>query len=130
MPVRHRIKKMELSVALDKYYVCASMQKRGRLQEFYRMNVIKRSALSRRYMHEISSVDIAEYRDNRMSEVNIKTGKPNSSATVRLELALLSSLFNLARIEWGTCTHNPVEHVRKPPASKGRTRHRRRIEFD
>ncbi|MBW6637529.1 site-specific integrase, partial [Salmonella enterica subsp. enterica serovar Weltevreden] len=31
-------------------------------------------------------------------------------------------LYNLARIEWGTCTHNPVEHVRKPPASKGRTR--------
>lgn len=122
MQLRQRIKKMELGVALDKYYGCASVQKRGHLQEFYRINVIKRSALARRYMHEITSVDIAEYRDQRLSEVSGKTGRTNSPASVRLELALLSALYNLARIEWGTCTHNPVEHVRKPPASKGRTR--------
>ncbi|MDN4562913.1 hypothetical protein QTL91_24635, partial [Salmonella enterica subsp. enterica serovar Typhimurium] len=32
--------------------------------------------------------------------------------TVRLELALLSSLYNLASVEWGTCRTNPVEMVR------------------
>lgn len=122
MSVRQRIKKMELGAALDKYYGCASVQKRGYLQEFYRINVIKRSTLSRRLMHEITSVDIADYRDQRLSEVSDKTGRVCSPATVRLELALLSALYNLARIEWGTCTHNPVEHVRKPPASRGRTR--------
>ncbi|MEB2704072.1 site-specific integrase [Citrobacter koseri] len=122
MPVKKRVKKMELGVALDRYYGCASVHKRGHLQEFYRINVIKRSALATRYMDEITSVDIADYRDHRLAEINAKTGRISSPATVRLELALLSALYNLARIEWGTCTHNPVEHVRKPSASKGRTR--------
>ncbi|RJL51873.1 site-specific integrase, partial [Pectobacterium carotovorum] len=39
-----------------------------------------------------------------------------------LELALLSALYNLAKVEWGTCTSNPVEHVRKPAVSSGRVR--------
>lgn len=45
-----------------------------------------------------------------------------SSNTVRLELALLSSMFSIACVEWGTCRTNPVEKVRKPRVSPGRDR--------
>lgn len=122
MAVRNRIKKMALGKALDKYFSAVSVHKRGHLQEFYRINVIKRSALSMKCMDEISSVDIADYRDTRLNTVSDRTGRVVSPNTVRLELALLSSLYNLARIEWGTCSHNPVEYVRKPTASPGSTR--------
>lgn len=122
MAIRHRIRKMTLSRALDKYCRTVSVKKRGHLQEFYRINVLKRSALADKYMDEVTSVDIASYRDMRLGTVIERTGKSVSGNTVRLEMALLSALYNLARIEWGTCTHNPVEHVRKPQASAGRTR--------
>ncbi|WP_058974204.1 tyrosine-type recombinase/integrase [Type-D symbiont of Plautia stali] len=122
MALRNRIKKMTLVKALDKYFSSVSVHKRGHLQEFYRINVLKRSALAGKFMDEISSVDIADYRDSRLSTISTRTGHNVSANTVRLELALLSALYNLARIEWGTCSHNPVEHVRKPAASPGRTR--------
>lgn len=122
MVKRQRIIKMSLSKALEKYCRTVSIHKRGYLQEFYRVNVLKRSQLADRFMDEITSVDIASYRDERLSGVSDRTGRPVSSNTVRLEMALLSALYNLARVEWGTCTHNPVEHVRKPQASGGRTR--------
>ncbi|POE07525.1 integrase [Pectobacterium odoriferum] len=116
------IKKMLLSKALDKYFATVSRYKRGQLQEFYRINVIKRSPLANRHMDEISSVDIAGYRDDRLAQINPRTKKSISGNTVRLELALLSALYNLAKVEWGTCTSNPVEHVRKPAVSSGRVR--------
>lgn len=120
--MKKSIKKILLSKALDKYFSTVSRHKRGQLQEFYRINVIKRSCLANRNMDEISSIDIAEYRDNRLSEFNARTQKPISANTVRLELALLSALYNLAKVEWGTCSINPVENVRKPTVSSGRTR--------
>lgn len=122
MAVRQRIRKMAISTALDKYCRTVSVNKRGHLQEFYRINVLKRSPLAEKNMDEITSVDIACYRDERLGTVSDRTGRTVSANTVRLEMALLSALYNLARIEWGTCTHNPVEHVRKPQATSGRTR--------
>ncbi|KML70009.1 site-specific integrase [Pectobacterium peruviense] len=120
--MKKRIKKILLSKALDKYFSAVSRHKRGQLQEFYRINVIKRSPLANSYMDEISSVDIASYRDDRLAQINPRTKKAISGNTVRLEMALLSALYNLAKVEWGTCTNNPVENVRKPTVSSGRTR--------
>ncbi|MBD8165379.1 site-specific integrase [Erwinia persicina] len=122
MGIRRRIKKMTLTKALDRYFSAVSVHKRGQLQEFYRINVIKRSVLAEKYMHEISSVDIADYRDGRLASISDRTGRLISANTVRLEMALISALYNVAQIEWGTCMHNPVEHVRKPQASPGRSR--------
>ncbi|ENP5335037.1 site-specific integrase [Salmonella enterica] len=117
-----RIKKMSLSKALDKYYATVSVHKRGHQQEFYRVNVIQRHPLAMKMMDEITTVDIASYRDDRLAQVNTRSGRCISGNTVRLELALLSSLYNLASVEWGTCRTNPVEMVRKPKISGGRDR--------
>ncbi|EMC6869756.1 site-specific integrase [Salmonella enterica] len=117
-----RIKKMSLHKALSKYYATASVHKRGHQQEFYRVCVLQRHPIAEKMMDEITTVDIASYRDFRLSQVNVRTGKNISGNTVRLELALLSSLYNLACVEWGTCRTNPVEMVRKPKVSSGRNR--------
>lgn len=73
-------------------------------------------------MDEITTIDIAGYRDQRLAQINPRTGRQITGNTVRLELALLSSLFNIARVEWGTCRMNPVELVRKPKISNDRDR--------
>ncbi|QQK74097.1 site-specific integrase (plasmid) [Pectobacterium versatile] len=117
-----RLRKMALSRGLDKYYESISVHKKGHLQEFYRVNVIKKHPIAGKFMDDITTVDIAAYRDERLSQINPRTGKNITGNTVRLELALLSSLFNIARVEWGTCRINPVELVRKPKISKGRER--------
>ncbi len=122
MPQPSRIRKITLSAALTKYYDTVSVHKRGHQQEFWRISVIKRHPLTQKMMDEVTTVDIATYRDERLSQVNPRTGKPISGNTVRLELALLSALYNLAKVEWGTCRANPVEAVRKPKPSPGRDR--------
>lgn len=122
MPPSVRVKKISLFRALDRYLDTVSVHKRGYQQEFWRVSVIKRHPVAQKMMDEVTSVDIASYRDERLSQVNTRTGKPISGNTVRLELALMSALYNLAKVEWGTCRTNPVEIVRKPKPSSGRDR--------
>lgn len=68
-----RIRKMSLSRALDKYLKTVSVHKKGHQQEFYRSNVIKRYPIALRNMDEITTVDIATYRDVRLAEINPRT---------------------------------------------------------
>ncbi|MBP2157394.1 integrase [Erwinia rhapontici] len=119
---KKRLKKMVLDKALERYFATISVHKRGKQQEFYRINAMRKTILAEKYMDEITSIDIAEYRDIRLASLSPRTGRKISGNTVRLEMALLSSLYNIARVEWGTCHSNPVEHVRKPPIPAGRTR--------
>lgn len=111
-----------LTEALDRYKSKVSFYKKGYLQELYRINLICKSFLASKNVHEITSIDIAKYRDDRLSTCNIKTNKAISPATVRLELALLSNFFDISRIEWGYCEDNPVKNVRKPTPPPGRNR--------
>lgn len=111
-----------LSNALSIYHEKVSILKKGFKQEKFRLAQIKRSALGAKNVNEITSVDIATYRDHRLSSLNEKTLKPLSPATVRLELSLLSNFFEIARIEWGFCETNPVKNIRKPKTPPGRDR--------
>jgi integrase len=117
-----KIKAVTLRYALDKYINTVSSEKKGWQQELYRSNVIKRYDIANLSMHEITSVDISSYRDERLNSVHERTKKKISGNTVRLELAFLSSVFKLAQVEWGVCNNNPVLAVRKPKIGKGRER--------
>ncbi|RIX44607.1 MAG: site-specific integrase [Rhodocyclales bacterium GT-UBC] len=57
---------------------------------------------------------IAHFRDARLSKV--------SAGTVLRDLAVLRSVINHARREWGMAIENPVEKIRKPPAPPHRDR--------
>lgn len=91
----------------------------GYQQEYWRVSVINRHPVAQKMMGEVMTVDIAAYRDDCLSQVNPRTEKAISGNSVRLELALQSALYNLAKVEWGTCRTNPMEMVRKPKPSPG-----------
>lgn len=59
-------------------------------------------------------MDFAAYRDERLKKV--------APATVRLELALISHMFTVAKIEWGLPLDNPLANIRKPSLPAGRDR--------
>lgn len=111
-----------LSNALNRYCSQVSILKKGYAQEKFRIAQICRSFLGDRIVREVTSVDIATYRDNRLSEINPRTKKPLATSTVRLEMSLMSNFFDIARIEWGLCDANPVSNVRKPKVPPGRDR--------
>ncbi len=113
---------MTLDEALERYRSQVSVLKKGYVQESYRIEQLRRALMAKRPLREITSVDIATYRDARLLQRNPKTGVVLSTSTVRLELALLSNLFDIARIEWGACEQNPVTQVRKPKPPAGRDR--------
>lgn len=113
---------MTMLAGLGKYRAEVSILKKGYSQERYRIEQIGRSCLGEKTVREVTSVDIATYRDQRLASVNPKTKKTLSTSTVRLEMSLLSSFFDIGRIEWGICDGNPVSNVRKPKIPPGRDR--------
>lgn len=58
--------------------------------------------------------ELTRFRDQRAAAV--------SANTVRLDLALLSRLFEVARRDWGLAVENPVIHITKPKTPRGRER--------
>lgn len=115
-------KSLTLSEGLDRYREKVSILKKGYAQESYRIAHILKSPIASKRMRDVTSPDIADYRDSRLKELNLRTGKSISPATVRLEMSLLSNIFDIARIEWGACDVNPVSNVRKPKSPPGRDR--------
>lgn len=113
---------LTLREGLERYRTQISILKKGYAQEKYRIETICRSFLGTKITREITSVDIATYRDQRLGEINPRTGRPLATSTVRLEMSLLSNYFDVGRIEWGICDANPVANVRKPKAPPGRDR--------
>ena len=104
-----------LSEALDRYSQEVSSKKKGFYQESRRIENLKRHKLAKRYLASIQGKDIAEYRDERLKSV--------SQASVRLELALLSHLFNTGIREWGmNGIMNPVTQIRLPKKATSRDR--------
>ena len=105
-----------LSEALDRYEREISPPKKGHRREKTRISVWKTHPLAKRFLASIRGSDMASYRDERM-----KAGY--GSNTIRLELAIISHLFEIARKEWGMeGLHNPVKSIRMPSPPAGRDR--------
>jgi len=113
---------IKVQQAFEEYRHRVSIHKKGYAQERYRIEQVGRSFLGNLEVRAVTSVDVATYRDRRLGAINVNTGKTISPATVRLEMSLLSSFFDIARIEWGVAAENPVSNVRKPKTPPGRER--------
>lgn len=111
-----------LREALETYRDRVSIFKKGHAQEKYRIDLYCRLPIADMRMRSITSVDIAKFRDDRLMQINPRTGNRLSPATVRLDLSLLSDVFRIGKIEWGICDDNPVANVRKPKLPPGRDR--------
>jgi integrase len=84
--------------------------------EACRIKAWLKNPLSQRYLSTLRTSDFALWRDDR-----VKEGK--SSNTVKLELAIISHLYSIARAEWGfESLENPIRYLRIPKLPSGRTR--------
>ena len=84
--------------------------------ETRRAKALQKREIATLYMASIRSKHIAEFIKEREDE----GVKPN---TIRLDLAILSRLFEVAATDWGMeSLSNPVKRARKPKLNGGRTR--------
>jgi len=102
--------------ALERYKREVTPGKKGAQFEGYRINRWLKEQIAGRPLISIRGADMAEYRDRR-----IKDGV--SANTVRLELAVVSNLFTVARTEWRMeGLANPIQSIRRPKPGKARKR--------
>lgn len=102
--------------ALKRYQSEVSVGKKGEKQEKVRIQKWQDSDLASKSLASLRSSDMASYRD-----AELKAGK--STATVRLDLAVISHLYTVAAKDWGIeGLTNPCRAIRMPKGSKQRER--------
>lgn len=105
-----------LAELLNRYLTEVTPNKKGAQAERYRIDAWLKSTLAPRLLSTLKTTDFATWRDKR-----IKAG--SSPNTIRLDLAVISHMFNVARTEWGfESLVNIVEKIRLPKLPSGRTR--------
>jgi integrase len=108
--------KVTLHDALERYSNEVTPSKKGRQQEMSRLRRWQKNPLSAQPLSQIRGTDLARYRDSRQEE-------GAGANTVRLDLALISHLYEVARKDWGyEILANPVKAMRKPKLPRGRDR--------
>jgi integrase len=116
--------KTTLHEALDRYFREIGAKKRHPYQEQQRVRQWQRTTLASRFLANLRGTDFAKYRDERR-----ELGRAES--TVRLEIQLVSHLYEIARKEWGMeGLPNPLKDIRKPGNSVERDRRLLTGEFD
>ncbi len=101
--------------ALKRYLNEVTPSKKGAQREANRIKQWMRRPLVERPLASVRGSDLADYRDERLQEVGHNT--------VRLELAVISHVFKVAKTEWGMeGLTNPVSNIRKPKPPAGRDR--------
>lgn len=111
-----RLGSVEFGVALERYLQNVTTTKAVTTQQRERRTAssLLRILGQNTPLNEITPSVVARLRDDRLASV--------SAYSVRLELALLSDLFNVARTEWELPVPNPVADIRRPKAPSGRMR--------
>lgn len=111
---RTEAEKTTLSDVLDRYMAEVSPTKRGGHEEIIRLKALQRHRISKLCMAALSPKAVAKYRDLRLESC--------SASTVIRDLAVLSSVINHSRKEWGIAISNPISMIRKPTTPPGRNR--------
>ncbi|WP_321947168.1 site-specific integrase [Paraburkholderia sp. J10-1] len=113
---RSEAERTTLGDALDRYAREIVPTKRYPGQERTRIARWKKNDLAWRPLAVLRGTDFAKYRDARRA-----AGRAEN--TIRLELQIISHLFEIARKEWGFETlMNPLKNIRKPSGSRARDR--------
>jgi len=111
-----------LGEALTRYLREVTPSKKSALKEEYKIKTWLKHPLAKRSLASLKPIDFATYRDKRLTEV--------SAASVRLELGVISHLFNVARKDWSIeGLVNPLEGIRKPKVNNARNRRLTREEM-
>lgn len=114
--------------ALDRYLREVSTRKAANTCRAERGRAIPLARdLGTKRLAELTSRDVADYRDKRLAEPAMdpdgRSTHARSPSGVKLELILLSHLFRVAAQEWQVIpSRNPVRDIRLPTPAPGRTR--------
>ena len=104
-----------LKELLERYRREITPTKNGATQENTRIKKLCKHPIARIRLSNLTSNDIAKFRDERLETV--------SGSTVTKELSLISHAIKTAMREWGfNLPSNPVDNVNKPPVNKPRDR--------
>ncbi|EHP39555.1 phage integrase site specific recombinase [Cupriavidus basilensis OR16] len=123
-PKIHASRSLTLGDALAKYAEEVSSEKKSAYHERKLIRVWRAHPLAARPLSEIRGVDLARHKQARL-----KAGRGGN--TIRLELAIISHLYTVARTDWGLdYLVNPVKTMRMPKLPKGRDRRLRGGELE
>ena len=111
---QREVARTTLADLVRRYMVEVTPSKRGARDEAIRLKAMLRNRICGLSLAHLAPQEVARYRDERL--------KVCGAATVIRDLAVLSSIVNHARREWGIRIQNPVALVRKPAAPAGRDR--------
>ncbi len=121
---RAEAERTTLAEALGRYKTEISAHKAHPAQDYQRIRHWLKQDLAHYFLANLRGADFARYRDQRLA-------MGRAANTVRLELALVGHLFEIARKEWGMeGLMNPLKNIRKPSGSRERDRRLREGEFD
>jgi integrase len=113
---RREAEETTLAEALGRYEREITPNKRGAAQERIRIGLWRRTALASRPLATIRAKDLAAY-------IAARQHAGASNQTIRLDLEVVSHLFEVARRDWGMeSLTNPVKLVRKPAPAPHRER--------
>lgn len=110
-----------LKKAFEKYEQEVTVRKKSKVRETSRIKKLLTHKLAGYFLAGIKAKDIAEFRDAQR-----KLGLAEN--TIRLDIALLSSIFEYCRKEWGIEVDNPCRKIKLPGGSRKRERRLSTIE--
>ncbi|MDD5250476.1 MAG: site-specific integrase [Rhodocyclaceae bacterium] len=111
------IKEAERTTLADmllRYAAEVSPTKRAAKEDAAKLKMLARMKVAKLSLVNLTPKAIAAHRDERLKVV--------STGTVLRDLAVMRSVLNHARRQWGFAIENPVERVRMPPAPLHRDR--------
>lgn len=111
---RREAEQTRLCDALERYRREVTQFKRCPKREENRIQAWMANPLTKRSLASLRSTDFALYRDERLNTVG--------GNTTRLELAVISHLFTIARKEWSIPVDNPIKNIRMPKLPPARDR--------
>lgn len=100
---------------LEKYEEEVTPRKKSKIRELVRIAKWKKHKLASYSLAGIKPKDIASFRDERRK---LKLAEN----TIRLDIALISSVFEHCRKDWGIEVENPCRKIKLPSGSKKRER--------
>lgn len=103
-----------LADILQRYAEEVTPCKKGGKDEAIRLNAMRKARIAKYALANLTPAVVAHFRDERLRVV--------SPGTVIRDLAVLSSILNHARREWGFPIENAVQSIRKPRQPQGRER--------
>lgn len=107
--------KMTFVEACNQYEREVIPSHKGARQELSRLRHMRALPFASKDLSKVTPEDLKTYRDRLIAQ-NL------SGSSVRLNLALISAVFNYAKREWAVQAENPVAAITKPRVGKSRTR--------